>query len=265
MEKYVAARRLRRNYVENKENETQEKHSNSFMFRSILSSVLIITLYCVHQYCPEVVHNNKILKGIYDEYKRDYKLSDIKQKIKNIVIYEEEALLENKQDNITKNVEVVPVSNTNKIEVSSLNEMNILKEKINKNIEFVVPTSGVITSRYGVRNSNNIITPYHTGIDIANKKGTKINSSTDGIVVATYNDKYYGNTIEIVNENIKIRYAHLDKINVKKEDKIKKGDYIGDMGSSGNSTGPHLHFEIIVDNIQVNPEEIINEFAKDQI
>lgn len=265
MEKYVAARRLRRNYIENKENETQEKHSSSFMFRSILSSVLIITLYCVHQYSPEIVHNNKILKELYNEYKKDYKLSDIKQKIKNIVIYKEEAISENTTNDITANVEVVPVANTNKMEVSSLNEMSILKERINKNIEFTLPTSGVITSRYGIRNSNNIITPYHTGIDIANKKGTKINSSIDGIVSATYNDKYYGNTIEIVNENIKIRYAHLDKINVKKDNKIKKGDYIGDMGSSGNSTGPHLHFEIIIDNIQVNPEEIINEFTKDQI
>ncbi len=266
MEKYVSARRLRRNYVEKQEEETQEKSSNSFMFRTILSSMLIITLYIVHEYYPEIVHNNKILSKINEEYKKSYSTEDIKKKLKEIFIYNEPELKKEEKTVAVSQPIVLPIIKTPQSEASSINETYLLKEKIDKNLKFILPTNGKITSRYGFRKSeNSIVTPYHTGIDIANNKGTQIKSSIDGVVSANYNDKYYGNTIEIDNGNVKIRYAHLDESKVTKNMNVKQGQIIGTMGSTGNSTGPHLHYEIIVNNVQINPEEILNEFTQSEI
>ena len=70
-------------------------------------------------------------------------------------------------------------------------------------------------------------------------------------------NKYYGNNIEIEKDGVIFKYAHLNKINVKKGDSIKQGEVIGLMGSTGMSTGSHLHFEIKINNRTIDPEKII--------
>ncbi len=136
---------------------------------------------------------------------------------------------------------------------------NDVQEVLAKNIDIKLPTSGTITSRYGVRDEIfDNIDEYHTGIDIANKLNTEILSATDGVVIATENmNKYYGNNIEIENDGVIFKYAHLNKINVKTGDSIKQGDLIGLMGSTGRATGSHLHFEIKINNRTIDPEEIL--------
>lgn len=144
--------------------------------------------------------------------------------------------------------------------VSAVSSMDIdSKEILSKNINIIVPVTGTITSRYGVRDQIfDNVNPYHTGIDIANKTNTKIVSATDGIVTKTEEmNKYYGNNIEIENEGVIFKYAHLNKIQVKKGDKVNQGDTIGLMGSTGMSTGSHLHFEIKINNRTVDPEKIL--------
>ena len=124
----------------------------------------------------------------------------------------------------------------------------------------VTPAQGYISSPYGIRSNpfNSKEKEFHTGIDIANEIGTDIISASNGIVVKVVSlDKYYGNYIDIEDNGYTFRYAHLNEILVKENDEIKKGNIIAKMGSTGMSTGPHLHFEIIKDNIRINPESVI--------
>lgn len=131
---------------------------------------------------------------------------------------------------------------------------------LSKNISIIVPTTGTITSEYGARDEIFAgVNSYHTGIDIANKLGTEIKSATDGKVYKTQSmDKYYGNNIEIEKDGVIFKYAHLSEIKVKEGDEIKQGDIIGLMGSTGMSTGSHLHFEIIIDSRTVDPRKLVN-------
>jgi len=153
-----------------------------------------------------------------------------------------------------------PLENKTEAVISSISIMDLDVQFIkSKNISIISPTSGVVTSRYGVRQVIFPgVDPYHTGIDIANKKGTEILSATNGKVTKVeYNNKYYGNFIEITENQTIFKYAHLDSINVKLGDIIKQKNKIGLMGNTGMSTGTHLHFEIRINDRSVNPEELL--------
>lgn len=128
------------------------------------------------------------------------------------------------------------------------------------NIEINWPVTGTITSRYGVRDEIfEEIGTYHTGLDIANLKGTEIKSATYGKVIkCEENNKYYGNNIEIENNGVIFKYAHLDEISVTEGKDINIGEIIGKMGSTGYSTGPHLHFEIRFNGNTLDPELLLN-------
>lgn len=131
---------------------------------------------------------------------------------------------------------------------------------LSKKINIAIPVNGTITSEYGTRDEIfEGVNSYHTGIDIANALGTEIKSATDGKVVKTQSmDKYYGNNIEIECNGVVFKYAHLNEIKVNEGDEIKQGDIIGLMGSTGMSTGSHLHFEIIVDSRTIDPRKLVN-------
>jgi len=94
----------------------------------------------------------------------------------------------------------------------------------------------------------------HQGLDIANKIGTPLYAADAGVIETAGWGRGYGNQI-VINHGggKKTRYAHLSKFYTKKGQKVDKGEAIGTMGSTGRSTGPHLHFEIIINNIKYNP------------
>jgi len=119
---------------------------------------------------------------------------------------------------------------------------------------------GIIGSLYGYRIHPNTNTKkFHAGIDIRAKHGNSVYAAFDGNVVEVKkSSKGYGNTIEIVHENgLVTRYAHLSAFSVKRGDVICKGKVIGKIGTTGNATGPHLHFEIIENKKKVNPLEYL--------
>ena len=121
---------------------------------------------------------------------------------------------------------------------------------------FLMPTSGEVVSKYGYR-THPITKKYtmHNGIDIAAKKGSDIYASFDGTVTsAGYSDSYGYYVIVSHSKNVETLYAHSSKLKVKKGDTVKKGDVIALVGSTGWSTGPHLHFEIRVGGYRINPE-----------
>jgi murein DD-endopeptidase MepM/ murein hydrolase activator NlpD len=112
---------------------------------------------------------------------------------------------------------------------------------------FAWPTQGILTQQYWSG---------HLGIDIANRTGVPIRAADDGYVVMAGRDTWgYGNQVVIDHGNGYLsRYAHLNAILVKAGDSVKKNQQIGTMGSTGRSTGPHLHFEIIYQGVRRNPQ-----------
>ena len=117
----------------------------------------------------------------------------------------------------------------------------------------VTPVSGTITSRYGV--SSSIRSSDHTGLDIAAKSGTDIKVVADGTVTCASYKGSYGNIVKIDHGNgFETWYAHTSKMYVSVGQQVKAGDVIAAVGSTGNSTGPHLHFEIRIDGEHVNPQ-----------
>jgi murein DD-endopeptidase MepM/ murein hydrolase activator NlpD len=94
----------------------------------------------------------------------------------------------------------------------------------------------------------------HTGLDIANKIGTPLYAADAGTIEFAGWRKGYGNFVIINHGGGKVtRYGHLSKFYCEKGDKVAKGEVIGAMGSTGNSTGPHLHFEVIINGVKYNP------------
>ena len=116
---------------------------------------------------------------------------------------------------------------------------------------------GYLSSYFGEVRAKSV----HKGIDIAKDLGASVNASLDGTVIkAGYNNGGYGNLIVIQHgNNMKTYYAHLNEIYVNVGDKLKKDDVIGVVGSTGNSTGPHLHFELRIDNQPVDPIKYIQQ------
>ena len=115
-----------------------------------------------------------------------------------------------------------------------------------------------ITGKYGDKRSYYKPGHFHQGDDIAMAMDSPINAYADGEVIKVANDPNgYGKYVDIAHDNgIITRYAHSNGFNVKKGDKVTEGQIIGKVGSTGRSTGPHLHFEAIKDGKKVNPREI---------
>lgn len=114
---------------------------------------------------------------------------------------------------------------------------------------FFWPASGEFSSGFGQRGFRP-----HRGIDIAAAVGTPIMSVMDGTVIYTGWESGYGMSVEIKHPNgLVTRYAHCSQIFVSKGQKVEGGEKIAAMGTTGHVTGPHLHFEVLVNGVQVNP------------
>lgn len=120
--------------------------------------------------------------------------------------------------------------------------------------KFKWPTSGRITSRYGQRWGR-----LHKGVDIANSKGTPVYAAESGEISAAGSLGGYGKRIEIDHgAGVTTLYAHLSSIKVSSGTSVSRGQLIGYMGSTGNSTGPHLHFEVRINGSPRNPLKYLN-------
>ncbi|GAU77376.1 M23 family metallopeptidase [Fusibacter sp. 3D3] len=123
------------------------------------------------------------------------------------------------------------------------------------------PTQGKLTSPFGFRRDPVTgKTASHKGIDLANATGTNVYTAGDGIVIFAGWNGSFGNVI-IINHGYgyKTVYAHLNELKASKGSTVTKGQLIGTMGSSGKSTGTHLHFEVRFNDTQINPLNILKE------
>jgi murein DD-endopeptidase MepM/ murein hydrolase activator NlpD len=99
----------------------------------------------------------------------------------------------------------------------------------------------------------------HTGLDFPAEPGTAIFAAAGGVVVTQEFHPQYGNVIEVDHGNTLVtRYAHSSKVLVKTGDLIKRGQKIAEVGTSGRSTGPHLHFEVLVQGVPQDPLKFLN-------
>ena len=114
---------------------------------------------------------------------------------------------------------------------------------------------GKITSKFGNRNHPVLKSvKFHRGVDIAVSIGTPVYSGIKGKVTFAGRKGNYGNLVEIEgNDGIKVRYAHLNSVDVVTGQKVSDGEKVAETGNTGMSTGPHLHYEIIIDENPVNP------------
>jgi murein DD-endopeptidase MepM/ murein hydrolase activator NlpD len=149
-----------------------------------------------------------------------------------------------------------------KTELMTMMESNLVEQKVKK---MMVPTQAPVTnaslgSAFGWR-----IDPItgrsalHTGLDFPALAGTPIYAAAGGVVVAQEFHPEYGNMVEVDHGNDLItRYGHSSKVYVKKGDLIRRGQHIADVGSTGRSTGAHLHFEVLVQGVQQDPQKFLN-------
>lgn len=156
--------------------------------------------------------------------------------------------------------EIANVEETGETETLSEEEqMKKDAEEIKSKISFIKPLEGTITSIFGWRNPTiSTVSKYHTGIDIAANQGTDIISATNGEVILSSSTGAYGNHLKIQIEDTVIIYAHCLSLEVKEGDIITQGQVIAKVGSTGNSTGPHLHFEIRKQDRYIDPKLILD-------
>lgn len=155
-------------------------------------------------------------------------------------------------------VKVVTVAKTNNYKSSgSVNtSFATSRGKVNLGISLIKPVSGIITSRFGVRSS--IRSSAHTGLDIATSRGTPIVAVASGTVTFSGRKGSYGNMLVITHTNgVQTYYAHCDTLNVSSGQTVSQGQRIATVGSTGNSTGPHLHLEIRVNGVAYNPQNYL--------
>lgn len=183
---------------------------------------------------PTYINTNENLKNINGLNKKNYKSGIKENVIENINV-----------KNIVDNQEVQRIQN---IQNENINNKNFGK------ILWPVK-SGKITSKFGNRNHPVLKSvKFHRGVDIAVSLGTPVYAGIRGIVTFAGKRGNYGNLVEIKgSDGIKVRYAHLSKIDVVAGQRVSDGEKVAETGNTGMSTGPHLHYEIIVNESPVNP------------
>lgn len=144
------------------------------------------------------------------------------------------------------------------VHLTSYSPMPTLGHSINQH-ELDLPANGVLTSGFGMRNDPFTgESRFHNGIDIALPAGTPVISIAPGQVVFAGRKGGYGNVIEIEHPNgVRSMYAHLAALEVALGQTVNRGEAVGLSGSSGRTTGPHLHFEIRRDGVPIDPLEVM--------
>ena len=169
--------------------------------------------------------------------------------------------------NTKKDMESISLSRTESFEGKVRENINEKNRADNQNIQvenieskgfgkILWPVKyGKITSKFGNRNHPILKSvKFHRGVDIAVSIGTPVYSGIKGRVTFAGRKGNYGNLVEIEgNDGIKVRYAHLNSIDVVTGQKVSDGEKVAETGNTGMSTGPHLHYEIIIDENPVNP------------
>lgn len=211
----------------------------------------------------EVALNNNVVETVDTSKEAEELVSEIKSNgiAENINLSILEKYTSNSEEVKTNDLEVAKVNIENKVSktIKEIEEQEAEKNAIadiNGIKLATLPVTGTISSRYGV--SSRIRRSNHTGLDIAATTGTPIKVMADGVVTNASYSGSYGNLVKVDHGNgVETWYAHTSKMYVKKGQEVKAGDVIAAVGSTGNSTGPHLHLEIRLNGEHINPQEYV--------
>lgn len=152
-------------------------------------------------------------------------------------------------------------------------ELELTKDAVNKRLQVlkVTPTiwptdSRKVTSLFGIRKDPFTgRATYHAGLDISGDTGDPIYAAADGVVLSADRSSSHGNNIWISHSNgIRTHYSHLNKLLTKAGAKVTKGDIIGELGSTGRSTGPHLHYEVFKNGTNIDPKPYLKATRRSQ-
>ena len=213
----------------------------------------------------EIALNDKIIDSVNTIEEAEEVINTVKEE-------NEEELNLNVIEKYTNNSDEI---NTSKIEIAKVDAKAKVSEEIEEekkqkeeeerinNMPSIngiklayTPVSGTISSRYGV--SSSIRSSTHTGLDIAAPQGTPIKAVAEGTVTCASYNGAYGNLVKIDHGNgIETWYAHTSKMYVTAGQKVEAGEVIAAVGSTGNSTGAHLHLEIRINGQHVNPQQYL--------
>ena len=212
----------------------------------------------------EILSYDTNFSEIYNNLKNGI-LSLLPKENNEVVNVEENNNTQNEQNNELQNsIGGAVEENFNEVsneEVEPKQELSQTEQdiiNIKNTTTFIKPVEGVISSKFGNRETATGNVPKnHTGTDIAANLGTKIKSATNGEVVLASEEGDYGKHLKIQIGDVSIIYAHCNNLYVKQGDMVVQGQEIAEVGSTGNSTGPHLHFEIRYQERKIDPESIL--------
>ena len=227
----------------------KKSHKSAFVCIAgfMVTMIMILTFY---QLAVEIYAYGFITKN------NDYRVKESTAKVLT--------LKENHKDINKKNINVNgKIKSINNKAINADQEMlttSIVNKNDTKNVNnFVLKKpvkGGITTSGFGDTISR---TASHNGHDWAVNTGTKVRAAAEGVVELAYFSESYGYNILINHNNgFKTRYAHLSEVEVSKGEKVEQSQVIALSGSTGFSTGPHLHFEVVKDGKRVNPIEYVS-------
>lgn len=224
--------------------QTKKKHNKKFSVGSQMLVVIQLILCGLVLICAVAIKSiggslyATISTWFYDNYNNSV-FTDTKDNILSFV------------DNTKTTEKNSAVPNTD-----NSSENTDITEKIKSDMKLPLQ-SGTITSGFGNRDDESG-SEFHKGIDIAAEKDSEIYSMLDGTVTIAEEDSSYGNYIVITHsDNVKTLYAHCSELCVKQGDTVTAGQKIALVGSTGDADGVHLHLEIIIDNENTNPQDIL--------
>lgn len=258
----------------NNENKKDIKLLKKMIIQIIISLLIYLSIYIIQN--NNYIFSEEFLKKANEILSYDINFSQMYENIKSNIEQginkfneNKQGIIENSNENAiggaeennientneTINNEQTSDQNTNTVELSQ-EEQDIAN--IKQTTTFIKPVEGTISSKFGQREPTTSTVPKnHTGVDIAANMGTKIISATDGEVVLASEEGDYGKHLKIQIGEVSIIYAHCNNLYVKQGDKITQGQEIAEVGSTGNSTGPHLHFEVRISERIIDPEKIL--------
>ena len=213
----------------------------------------------MYKYYAVILNNETI--GLVDNIEEaEQAVNKIKEENKNKSIKLDLMITQNYTEDINSiSIDSVQVAQTKveeKVEALIEQDEKTKKPVINGILLAVTPVQGLVTSRFGA--VSNIRSSAHTGTDIACPKGTPIKVVASGTVIFSGRSGSYGNLIKIDHGNgVETWYAHCTDLYGVEGQKVNAGDVIATVGSTGNSTGNHLHIEIRVNDVAINPQKYL--------
>ena len=251
-----------------------EKKDIRLLKKMIVQILICISIYLVIYFInnSEYVFSKDFINKINEILSYDVNFMDLYNTIKDqynkIIVnnseQEQPKQTKEQEENTTQDGiggAVEDLQNTSDVKEETTKELSQSEQDIinvKNTTTFIKPIEGIISSKYGQWDTATGRVPKnHTGTDIAANLGTKIKSASDGEVVLASEEGDYGKHLKIQIGEVSIIYAHCNNLYVKQGDKVTQGQEIAEVGSTGNSTGPHLHFEIRISERTVDPQSIL--------